>query len=144
MCGTIARKKKSLDILMDTILKVCQKKIVPTPKKVVYSSIVEEGIKELEIKLKSFSNLPKYLYRWIALKIIDGEEKILESIEKNLSISINDNVDFRLIRIKIINNLKTHKLSTENFKDCIVSSIIKRCEKICKKVCSFENKNYSR
>lgn len=143
MFGTVARKKKTLNILMDTILKVCQKKIKPTPKKIIYSNTVENGIKELEVSLNDFSNLPNYLHRWIALKIIDGEEKILKSIEKNLSISIIDNVNLKIIRTEIINNLNTHNLSAENLKDCIVSSIIKQCETVCKKVCTFENKNYS-
>ena len=34
--GTIARKKKTLDNLMDTISKVCKKEIIPTPKLVEY------------------------------------------------------------------------------------------------------------
>lgn len=34
--GTIARKKKTLNNLMDTISKVCKKEIIPTPKLVEY------------------------------------------------------------------------------------------------------------
>lgn len=42
--GTIARKKKTLDNLMDTILKVCKKEIIPSPKKVNYESNEEDYI----------------------------------------------------------------------------------------------------
>ena len=34
--GTIARKKKTLDNLIDTISKVCKKEIMPNPKLVEY------------------------------------------------------------------------------------------------------------
>lgn len=36
MFGTIARKKHSLNNLMDTVLKVCKKEIVPNPNLVEY------------------------------------------------------------------------------------------------------------
>lgn len=129
---------------MDTILKVCKKEIIPKPKKIVYPSVIEKGIKTLEDKLKEYSVFPHHLLRWIALKLMDGEEKILKSIEENFSTSFIDNIGIQLIRIKILNQLKEFNLSNENFKDMIVSSIMKQAEIICKTVCTFENKNYSR
>ena len=129
---------------MDTILKICKKEIIPKPKKIVYPPAIEEGIKTLEDKLKEYSVFPPHLLRWIALKLIDGEEKILQSIEKNFSISLIDNIGIQLIRIKILNRLKEFNLLNENLKDKIVSSIMEQAEIICKRVCTFENKNYSR
>lgn len=129
---------------MDTILRVCKKEITPNPQKIIYSTVIEEGIQSLESKLKELFVLPNYLHRWISLKIIDGEEKILESIEKNFSISLIDNVEIKLIRDKILNKLKENNILSEDLKDTIVSSIIKQSETICKKVCTFENQNYSR
>ena len=128
---------------MDTILKVCKKEIIPNPKKIIYNSIIEESIESLIDKLKTFSSLPCHLLRWVSLKIIDGEERILKTIEKNFSISLIDNVEIKLLRIKILNKLKKHNISGENFKDCIVSSIVKKAETISKTVCTFENQNYS-
>ena len=142
--GTIARKKKTLDSLMDAILKVCKKEEIPNPKKVSYSPIIEDGIILLQDKLKESFNIPPYMLRWIALKIIDGEEKILNSIEENFSISILDNMEIQLLRIQIFKKLQENDILKENFKDKIVTSIMKRSEKICKKVCAFENNNYSR
>lgn len=138
--GTIARKKKTLNHLMDTILKVCQKDIIPKPKKVVYSDKIEEGIRLLQNKLAAFPNLPTSLQRWVSLKIIDGEEKILTSIEKNFSLSLLDSVEIQLLRIKILNDLKQDDIIHEDFKDKMIASIMKRCESICKKVCTFKKK----
>lgn len=128
---------------MDTVLKVCKGEIIPKPKKVIYNSIVEQSIASLENTLKNISSLPSHLIRWISLKIIDGEENILKSIEKNFSVSLIDNVEIELIRVKILNKLKEHNILGEGFKDYIVSSIVKQAEIICKKVCTFENQNYS-
>jgi len=129
---------------METVLKVCKKEIIPNPKKIVYPSVIEEGIKSLTEKLKDYPTLPSPLLRWIALKIIDGEEKILKSIEENFSLSLIDNISLQLIRVKILNQLKEHHLANENFKDAIVSSIMKQAETICKTVYTFESQNYSR
>src|SRR5699024_2779325 len=38
--GTIARKKSSLNNLLDVTYKVCQKKICPKPKKISYNSVI--------------------------------------------------------------------------------------------------------
>lgn len=142
--GTIARNKKTLNNLMDIITKVCNKKLIPHPKKIKYSSIIEESINKLEKILKTSFTLPDNLYRWISLKIIDGEEKILETIEKNLDISIIDNSVIQDIKNSIKKDLDQKNITAETFKDYIVSSIMKKSEKICKKVCYFENENYSR
>lgn len=129
---------------MDTVLKVCKKEIIPNPNKIIYNSIIEESIESLEDKLKTSSSLPCHLLRWVSLKIIDGDERILKTIEKNFSVSLINNVEIKLLRIKILNKLKEHNMSGENFKDCIVSSIVKKAEIISKKVCTFENQNYSK
>lgn len=44
LSGTIARKKKTLDNLMCTIQKVCEKDIIPKPKKIKYDSDNEDYI----------------------------------------------------------------------------------------------------
>jgi len=71
LLGTIARKKKTLNNLMDTISKVCKKEIVPNPNLVTYPEC-------------------------------------------------------------------------EKSPDVIVSAIMKRAEKICTKVCTFEDENHTR
>ena len=129
---------------MDTVLKVCKKEISPNPHKIIYPSVIEDGIKSIEDKLKEETVLPNNLLRWISLKLIDGDEKILKSIEENYSISLIDNINLQLVKVKVLNKLKESNLVNENFKDTIVSSIMKQSEEICKTVCTFENKNYSR
>lgn len=127
--GTTARKKKTLTNLIKTLEKVCNGNIKPNPKKVRYSKDIEKSISEISNILEVETSLPKQLYRWVSLKLLDGEPKILNSIQENFSIDINKFDDFKKLN--------------ENFKDVIVFSIMDKAEKICKKVCTFENENYS-
>lgn len=141
--GTIARNKRTLDALMDTTLKVCKNDIKPSPKKIKYSSIIETVIIDLENELKNICTLPENLYHWIALKVIDGEKTIIDSIEKNLNIDIQKNKSIQKKKEEILEKLNTNNIHSSNFKDKIVSSIMNEAEIICKKVCTFENKDYS-
>lgn len=127
--GTTARKKKTLTNLIKTLEKVCNGNIKPNPKKVRYSKDIEKSISEISNILEVETSLSKQLYRWVSLKLLDGEPKILNSIQENFSIDIN--------------KFDAFKKLNENFKDVIVSSIMDKAEKICKKVCTFENGNYS-
>lgn len=127
--GTTARKKKTLTNLIKTLEKVCNGNIKPNPKKVRYSKDIEKSISEISNILEVETSLPKQLYRWVSLKLLDGEPKILNSIQENFLIDIN--------------KFDAFKKFNENFKDVIVSSIMDKAEKICKKVCTFENGNYS-
>lgn len=141
--GTIARKQKTLNNLMDTVTKVCKKDLIPSPKKIQYSSVIEQGIEKMQEYLKTLFSVSDNLYRWISLKILDGEEKILRSIEDNLSISIINNNKIQDFKNNIIKELNINNINSDNFKDNIVGSIMKQAESICKKVCAFENSNYS-
>ena len=140
---------------MDTILKVCKKEILPKPNLVKYPIFIENEIEVISKKLEDFKVIPPKLLRWVSLKILDGEEKILKSIEEHFNISIIDNSTLQNIRKMSIEriNLEKEKLeenknknsneNKENFKDIIVSSIVTTAEKISNSVCTYGNNNYS-
>lgn len=140
---------------MDTILKVCKKEILPKPNLVKYPIFIENEIEVISKKLEDFKVLPPKLLRWVSLKILDGEEKILKSIEEHFNISIIDNSNLQNIRKMSIeriniekekleeNKNKTSNENKENFKDIIVSSIVNTAEKISNSVCTYGNNNYS-
>lgn len=158
--GTIARDKRTLDNLKNTIYKVCEGEIVPSTKEVEYSSEIEENINLLEeklietyeedvqtenrsigVKIEEEKKISRKLYRWISIKLIDGEEKILKTIQNNL------NIDFEKEEIRdcisdIKQNLKEHNINQNNFKDRVVTNIMKKAEDISKEVCTFENEDY--
>ena len=141
--GTTARKKRTLNHLLETVYKVCHHDIIPKPNKIEYEANIEEKIQELEKVLKKEIKIKEKLYRWVSLKIIDGEKSILQSIEKNCNQEIEKNNNIQKCREKIEKDLEKENITIHNFKDKIVASIMERAEQICQKVCSFENKDYA-
>lgn len=137
--GTIARNKRTLDKLLESIKKACENKIEIIPKRVIYQEKIENAITKLTKVLKEKYSLNENMYRWISLKIIDGEEKIIKSIEKNLEIEILENKEIQ----SIIENIKKDNDFNINYKDIIISKIVETAEKISNKVCMFEDKDYS-
>ena len=158
--GTTARDKRTLEKLKDTIYKVCTGEILPCPNEVEYSSKIEENINLLEEKLSEIyeqdtrteyrsvstvienKKISRKLYKWISVKLIDGEEKILNSIKNHLNIDFeNENIQSCLSDVK--QQLAEDDITTNNFKDKVVADIMKKAEDISKEVCTFENKDYS-
>ena len=139
--GTTARKKKTLENLLSTLDKVCRKEIMPSPKIVRYPDNLENAIIKLTDVLKSEFKLPSYIYRFLALKILDENEKILLSIEENFSISILENEKITHFKKEI---LKEENLNKKDLKSIITSSIVNRAESVAKDVCTFENPDYSK
>lgn len=141
--GTIARKQKTLDTLINTVYKVCKKEIIPTPKKVYYESFIEKELTILQESIVEEYNLDFNLAKWISIKLIDGEKKILDSIEKNLLINLHDNQLIQNLKTQALINLSSENINKNTFRDTIVSSIMHEAENICLNVCTFENENYS-
>lgn len=142
--GTIARKKKTLKKLMEKVNGVCNGSIHPTPKKIEYPALIEECIALLSPTVSEI--LPKdrnYLTRFVCLKLMDRDEKILTSIEKNLKINLLENVDIALKLIQIHSKLSRKNLeNTDHFRDEIVSNIVFRAETLSQDVCHYEKEGY--
>lgn len=159
--GTIAREKQTLENLKNTIYKVCEGEIRPHTKTVRYEQEIEENLEKIVEKLDTDllvneysekrnmatdieveeKKISKKLYRWIAIKLIDGEEKILKSIQENLELNLGEQ-EIRQSVIEAKKNLEKREITSKNFKDKIVADIMKKAEETSKEVCTFENKNY--
>ena len=159
--GTVARDKQTLENLKKTIYKVCEDEIKPHTKTVRYEQEIEENLEKIVGALDTDSlkneysekrnmatdieveenKISKKLYRWIAIKLIDGEEKILKSIQENLELNLGEQ-EIRQSVIEAKKNLETVEITSKNFKDKIVADIMKKAEETSKEVCTFENKNY--
>ena len=143
--GTIAHKKKSLNKLIDTVYKVCMKKRNSEPIRIVYPDKIEEAIKKISTSLKEHTDISPFLFRWISLKLLDGEPKILSSIEKNFNLKFNEISDLhKMIDDEIFPSFKSLDITKDNLKDIIISSIIYKSEEISKDVCFFEKENYTK
>ena len=137
--GTTAKDKHTIHHLLDTIYQVCSEKKQYNPHVIAYEPIIEEAISMLLPELTSF---PSNLHRWIALKLLEDNTPILNSIQKNLSINLHQpKIEEKLEEIK--GKLFNNNFDAEIFKDSIVASILQKAEDVTSQVCTYENINYS-
>ena len=142
--GTIARKKKTIKQLVGKIKNVCEGTLIPKPKIIKYQPFIEQSVEKIEEKIiKMLKPEEKKIARWISLKLIDGNEKILKKIEANLNINLLKNKELDE-ELKIINDiLETNGVKREEVKDKMISSIVFMAENIYKDSVTLENNQYN-
>ena len=141
--GTIAHKKKTLNNLMDIVYNICMKNESYHPNIPTYPDFIEKYIDILSSFIHKHFMMSSKLSRWISIKLIDGDEKIINSIESNFSISFDNNSELNSMLNNIKLELLNENINNDTFKDIIVSSIVKRAENISTNVCTFKNSKYS-
>lgn len=141
--GTTARDERTLKGLLDCIYKVCTNKKECNPNIIKYEPIIEDAILSISSEIDKITTKDfKYINRWICLKLLDGDSKIIDSIEKSLNINLHtENISTKLEEDK--KRLLKNDINTDTIKDSIVSSIMKKSEEISNLVCTFKNKNYN-
>lgn len=141
--GTIAKSKKTLKSLMSQVENICTKKIHPSPIKLNYGVAIEESIEILEPLIhKQLTNAHSYLARWISIKLIEGDAKILSSISKQLNIKLSSNEILKALSL-VYSKLEKSNIKKETFNDKIISEIFFNAEMLAKSVCSYNKDSYS-
>lgn len=137
--GTIARKKKTLTNLMQKVKEVCSNNSSKKTNLVTYSQIIEEQISILSTKINNFlTEKNKYLSRWICLKLLDNDEKIISSINTNIfKFDIRKKTSIKKALKKCNENLGKADISNTNIKEKITSCILETCEKTVKNVSTY-------
>lgn len=141
--GTTARNEKTLQKLLDCIYKVCLNKKNCNPNLIKYQPIIEDSISSINSEIEQINDSSfKYINRWISIKLLDADKKIINSIEKSLNINLQTKeINSRLSDIN--KALDNNGINKETIKDSIVSSIMKKSEEITNLVCTFKNKDYN-
>ena len=136
--GTIARSGKGLSELMDAVYQISLGMVETKPLKVRYNNEIEELITIIEPKIQQIVK-DKLNSRWLALRIIDGDQKILESIDKYLNLDLSNELQLGIMETAA--GLDTNS-KPSNVRDEIVSSIVKVAEGISQETVIFEKKNH--
>lgn len=84
---TVARDGKGLDNLKETIDSIVDERTILKPFRLKYDNSIEDLVNDIEKELQK--HIENYLnLRWIALRLIDGDKNIINTLEK----LINDNM----------------------------------------------------
>lgn len=157
--GTIATQKRTLKKLLKETETICiknsfknnnfencslekfsNKNINNLPFKMEYSKEIEDAINLLLPILNKETKIPDYLQRWICIKLLDNDKKILNSIESHFKINFSENTELSKTLDSIF--LSFREINFE-FKDNLVTSIVNKCAEITREVCTYTKKNYS-
>ncbi len=132
--GTSARSKQGLDELVKKIAFFKNKSTY----EIKYPPLIEESIS----KLIPFIECENLNPRWVALKIIENDEKTINLIEKYLNKNlITPNIESKVNDIK--NNLLENDILTNEINDIVVTNIVNEANKIANKVVTFKDQNYN-
>ncbi len=141
--ATNARKKSSLGNLAQEVHMVANHLKELTPYQVQYDQEIETAIAMIEPTVNSLAG-SKINSRWVALKLLDGEDKIISSINDFLENELLNND----ILIDPLNQAKQflaeHEINADNFRDRVVTRIVKEAEKLSAEVVTFTNKEYNK
>ena len=142
--GTIARKKKTLNKLMQSVYEVCTENCSDELFKIEYPESIENAITIVEKSVKELLYSSLFTnYRWISLKLLEGNSKIISSIENYLNINLVDNENISCCVNKAKEILEDNNIDIPSFKDIIVSTIMYHSEKISLDVIRCKRQNYS-
>ena len=139
--GTNARRGQGLKELMDAVYSVSHGSNTE-PLRMTYDKTIEKAIGIIEPAVSTLLN-NKLNGRWIALKLLDGDSKLLEAAKKYLGFDLMENAEImqRVNEAKEV--LQEAGIGPEILRDRIVSDIVKRAEQICRQVVKFENDKYN-
>lgn len=139
---TNARSKKGLEKLMDAVYDTAYKRINVNPIKITYDETIEQAIRRVQDKIRNRVD-GKINDRWVALKLLDGDETILESINKYLGINLFDDCGLLELLDQTRNALSDNHNGHGQLRDMIVSHLIRIAEELGREAVTFEDKQYN-
>ena len=143
--GTIARNRKTLNNLMNEVYSICSSNNTKKYFKIDYSDAINSALNIVEKSLPNIISTPCFNnYRWIALKLLEGNKKIISSIQKHLGINLIENSVIKESLDYAKQILADAGFTNNSFKDKIVSSIIYYSEKTALDVVSYKKVNYNK
>lgn len=139
--GTVARKKRSLEKLMSEASSLFDKNNERKPFKLKYTEVIENAISIVEKELEKKENIT-INKRWLALKLLDTDKSILNSINTYLDTDItsDNNINQKINEAR--NYLQNEGISVDKLRDNVVSCIVLTAEGIASECVKFEKKAY--
>lgn len=140
--STSATTGKGLDELMDSIYNLTFSEITQRPISIKYSDVIEDAIALIQAKLIYALN-GKINTRWVALKLLENEENLLNSIDKYVGFNIHDDIELLKAINKAREILISNSIDDKILRDEMVSVLVTKAECISKNVVTFSIEKYN-
>ena len=142
VAGTIARKKQSLDQLMNQLDGLEEGTQTASPYQVEYSPIIEQAIAMAEPAVKGRVE-GKVNSRWLTLKLLDSDPSLMKELREYLDEDILEVPEISLALSQAREHLAKYGITNEILKDRIVAALVASAEKICRDTVQFHKNGYN-
>lgn len=147
--GTNARKGEGLKELKDTVQRVASGEQKVCPLRVTYGEAVEKAISVLQPAVEKLAG-GRINSRWTALRMIDGETDIWDTLCRYLNpedprqsrTALLEELGQKLSEARVL--LRQKEISAEALRDMVVSAIVKSAEKISREVVGFTAEGHNK
>lgn len=140
--GTVARKKKSAEMLLNALSDINKKETKKLPLQVFYGEDIEKAVKMVSESIPKEVN-EKLNERWLSLKLLEDDIGLCAEINKYLGFEFTSCPEIKRKVDAAWSELYEKGYSKESFKDKIVASIMDRSSEICKEVFETNGNSYS-
>jgi ferrous iron transport protein B len=140
--GMSARSGKGLDKLMDTVEALAQTEEKQSPLRVRYSDEIENAVSLVESAVESELE-GAVNSRWVALQLLDSDDSLLSSMKNYLGYDLLQSKEVLEKITQARQELETAGIPQEEFRDEVVTRIVKTCEEISHETVRFEEEKYA-
>ncbi len=140
--GASARSGVGLKALMDAVADLPEQDLSHAPA-IQYDAPIERALAQVQKAI--VTALPPWLdSRWAALKLLDPDEALLRSMQGVLGRDLRADPAVAAALQQARGMLQAEGIGQNQFRDSVVSSIVRRAEAVCKKAVVFEAQTYNR
>jgi ferrous iron transport protein B len=141
--GTSARSGKGLDTLMEAVRGVTEGGRTAAPLRIVYDDKIERAVSALESRVDGIIR-EGGRSRWLALKLLEGDSSLLASLKAYLGCDVLRDVTIARALAEARDLLENAGITSERYRELVVSGIVRTCERICRDAVTFEKRDYAR
>ncbi|MFA9379899.1 MAG: ferrous iron transport protein B [Acetanaerobacterium sp.] len=139
--GTTARKKNSLDKLMQSVETLLHRPKTQAPISVKYTGVIEAAIAMVEPVLKERID-SSISSRWLSLKLLDYDEALISSLNNVIGYNILSDTQITEKLSLAKQYLAENGIANEDLRDKIVACLVITAEGICTDSVFFDKSNY--
>ncbi|MEN6326750.1 MAG: ferrous iron transport protein B [Syntrophomonas sp.] len=139
---TSARSKQGLNELMDAVYEVANQQAATNPVQIKYDEAIEAAISILQPKIRELVD-GKINKRWVALKLLDGDEAILQSLNTYLGIKLMENPELVERLDSARKHLADNGIPPGELRDRIATRLVQLAEEISSHTVTLENNQYN-
>ena len=140
--GMSARSGKGLDKLMDTVAALTRTEERKNPLRIRYSDEIENAVSLIEPVVENALQ-GAVNSRWVALQLLDNDDSLLRSMKNYLGYDLLESEEVLQQVAQARQELEAAGIPQGEFRDEVVTRIVKTCEEISRETVRFELEKYA-